>query len=133
MPFTDNTIVVTYWAEHQRNPPPCTWAEFKDANRHLGDAVLDVIASTIENCHMVWQDGGGAQGEWFVRRAETLDALTKEYQTEIEKRGLPHISADELLVQIIGEPDTKPEDVHYIRTFIARWEGAEMAERARLS
>lgn len=60
-----------------------------------------------------------------------LDALTREYQAELDKRGLPQMSADELLHEDLG-----PDDRRYVSDFYDRWnlvENAMAEERAALA
>jgi len=53
-----------------------------------------------------------------------LDKLTAEYQAEITKRGLMPMSADELLVELMSEKDSKPKDITFMQDFLRRWQDA---------
>ncbi len=54
----------------------------------------------------------------------SFDSLIEEYQAELAKRGLPQMSADELLHEELSD-----EDRSYVSGFFNRWSALEEEER----
>lgn len=59
----------------------------------------------------------------------TFSALTRQYQAYLDQHGLPHMSCDELLVEIAAwNLDLDPQVIGWLRNFEARWDA--VTERA---